>query len=67
MIGVAGIIIQDVSSTVHTESYFETSTRRDPLGLAVVVPAQSIKQTLATLIDSQKDKKEAAKPSDEKK
>lgn len=30
IVGVAGIIIQDVSSTVHIESYFETSTRRDP-------------------------------------
>jgi hypothetical protein len=67
IIGVAGIIIQDVSSTVHTESYFETSTRRDPLGLAVVVPAEFIKQTVTILIDSQKDKKEAAKPSGEKK
>jgi hypothetical protein len=67
MIGVAGIIIQDVSSTVHTESYFETTTRRDPLGLAIVVPAEFIKQTLTILVDSQKDKKEAAKLSDEKK
>ena len=66
-IGVAGIIVQDVSSTVHIESYFETSTRKDPLGLAVVVPAEFIKQTLALLLDGLSGKREEAKPSEEKK
>ena len=67
MIGVAGIIIQDLSATVHTESYFETSTRKDPLGLAVVVPAEFIKQTVAILIAAPTNKKGEAKTPDEKK
>lgn len=45
-IGVAGLISQDVSHTMHIEGYFETITRRDPLGLAVVIPAEFIKQTV---------------------
>ena len=50
IIGIAGLISKDVSSTVHVESYFETSTRRDPLGLAVVVPAEFIRQTIDILV-----------------
>jgi hypothetical protein len=61
VIGVAGIIIQDVSSTVHTESYFETTIRKNPLGLAIVVPAEFIKQTVDMLIDRQKGKKDSDK------
>ena len=67
MIGVAGIIVQDVSTTVHTESYFESSTRRDPLGLAVVVPAEFIKQTVDILMATVKAKTEAEKASEKKK
>lgn len=49
-IGIAGLISKDVSQTVHVESYFESLTRRDPLGLAVVVPAEFIQQTLDMLL-----------------
>jgi hypothetical protein len=66
-VGVAGILIQDLSSTVHIESYFETSTRKDPLGLAVVVPAEFIKQTVAILDAAQRDKRGEAKAPEGKK
>lgn len=42
----AGVVIQDVSQTINIEGYFESVRRRDPLGLASVVPAEFIKQTL---------------------
>ncbi|HMO04224.1 MAG TPA: serine protease [Kiritimatiellia bacterium] len=51
-IGIAGLISKDVSQTVQVESYFESLTRRDPLGLAVVVPAEYIQQTLDLLIET---------------
>ena len=43
---VAGVIIQDVSQIMNYEGYFESVKRKDPLGLASVVPAEFIKQTL---------------------
>ncbi|HLP78520.1 MAG TPA: serine protease [Candidatus Paceibacterota bacterium] len=52
-VGIAGIISQDVSQVVKMEGYFETITRRDPLGLAIVIPAEFIKQTVSDLVKQQ--------------
>jgi hypothetical protein len=49
IIGIAGLISQDVSEVSKVEGYFETITRRNPLGLAVVIPAEFIKQTVDQL------------------
>ena len=46
---VAGIVIQDVSQIINIEGYFESVKRRDPLGLALVVPSEFIKQALELL------------------
>ncbi len=48
-VGIAGIVIQDIKAEATSENYFETTTRRNPLGLAIVVPAEFIKQTLDML------------------
>jgi len=56
MIGIAGLISQDVSHTIKMEGYFETITRRDPLGLAIVVPAQFIKATINHVVAEREDK-----------
>ena len=45
-VGIAGLISQDISHTSHMEDYFGSVTRRDPIGLAIVVPAEFIKQTV---------------------
>jgi len=52
-VGIAGVISQDVSQVLKVEGYFETITRRDPLGLAVVIPAEFIKQAVDQLIKQQ--------------
>jgi len=50
IVGIAGLISKDISQTVKVEGYFETSTRRDPLGLAIVIPAEFIKQAVNEVI-----------------
>ena len=45
-VGIAGLITEDISQTSYSQDYFETVTRRNPLGLAIVVPAEFIKQTI---------------------
>ena len=49
--GIAGIVQQDISMTGSFESYFEQTTRRDPLGLAIVIPSEFIKQTIQKMLD----------------
>ena len=46
---IVGLIVQDVSYTRQIETYFESGTRKDPMGLAVVVPAEFILQTINLL------------------
>lgn len=46
---VVGLVSQDISYTRQVESYFEKGTRRDPLGLAIVIPGEFIKQTIELL------------------
>jgi hypothetical protein len=50
-------MIEDVSYVQNTESYFGSSSRRDPLGIAIVVHASLIKEAVETLI-SEKEKSE---------
>jgi len=51
VVGVAGLISQDVSHTIMIEGYFESITRRDPLGLAIVVPGEFIKQAINHVVE----------------
>jgi hypothetical protein len=53
--GILGLMIQDVSYVQTTESYFGSSSRRDPLGIAIVVHASLIKEAVEGLI-SEKQK-----------
>jgi hypothetical protein len=50
VVGIAGLISQDISEVTKVDGYFETITRRNPLGLAVVIPGEFIKQTVDQLI-----------------
>jgi hypothetical protein len=45
-VGIVGLVSQDIRKNEHTEGYFGSSTLNMPLGIAVVVPAEFIKQTL---------------------
>ena len=49
-VGIAGLVSEDIRSREHTEGYFGSSTLNMPLGIAVVVPAEFIKQTLDIVI-----------------
>lgn len=55
--GLLGVMIQDVSYVQSVEGYFESTSRRDPLGIAVVVHASFVKEAIETLI-AEKQKKE---------
>ncbi len=48
--GIVGVLSQDISNVQRIEGYFESSMRRDPLGLAVVVPSHFVKETIALLM-----------------
>lgn len=50
-VGVAGLISKDVSHTIKFEGYFESITRRDPLGLAIVIPGEFIKQAINHVVE----------------
>jgi hypothetical protein len=52
--GIAGVLSQDISHVQQIDDYFESSTRRDPLGIAVVVPAQFIKETIELMMREKK-------------
>jgi len=45
-IGVAGLVSEDIRRSEHSEGYFGNSTLTMPLGIAIVVPAEFIKQTV---------------------
>jgi hypothetical protein len=45
-IGIAGLVSEDIRKTEHTEGYFGNSTLNMPLGIAVIVPAEFIRQTV---------------------
>jgi|ERR1041384_5791073 hypothetical protein len=47
--GILGLVIQDISYVQNFESVFESTSRRDPLGLAVVVHASLIKEAVESL------------------
>jgi Trypsin-like peptidase domain len=49
-VGIAGLVSQDIRKSEHTEGYFGSSTLNMPLGIAVVVPAEFIRQTLDMVI-----------------
>ena len=50
VVGIAGLVSQDIRKSEHTEGYFGSSTLNMPLGIAVVVPAEFIKQALDMVI-----------------
>lgn len=52
--GIIGVLTEDYSYTEKFEGYFETSTRRDPIGIAVVVPAQFVMETLEIMMQQRK-------------
>jgi hypothetical protein len=52
--GIAGVLSQDISHVQQIDGYFESSTRRDPLGIAVVIPAQFIKETMELMMREKK-------------
>ena len=44
--GIAGVLVQDISYEQTSEGYFGSSMRRDPIGIAVVIPAQFVIDTI---------------------
>jgi hypothetical protein len=48
--GILGLMIQDISHMQTTESYFGSTSRKDPLGIAVVVHSSYIKEAIQMLI-----------------
>jgi hypothetical protein len=52
--GIAGVLIQDISYEQTSEGYFGSSTRRDPIGIAVVAPAQFVVETIEIMNHQEK-------------
>jgi hypothetical protein len=52
--GIIGVLRQDISRDETFEGYFETSTRRDPIGIAGVIPAQFVMETLEIMMQQRK-------------
>ncbi len=50
--GILGIMIQDISYVQNTEGYFESTSRRDPLGIAIVAHASFIREAIEALISN---------------
>ena len=62
-VGIAGLVSEDIRRSEHTEGYFGSSTLNMPLGIAVVVPAEFIRQTLDMVISSSKGDSPTNSPS----
>jgi len=54
-IGIAGLVSEDIRKMEHSEGYFGNSTLNMPLGIAIVVPAEFIKQTVDMVSTSPQD------------
>ena len=62
-VGIAGLVSEDIRKTEHSEGYFGNSTLTMPLGIAIVVPAEFIKQTVDMVTSSQSGSSPTNSPS----
>lgn len=57
--GILGVMIQDVSYVQSTDGYFGSTSRRDPLGISIVVHATFVKEAIESLLA---EKSKSAQP-----